>query len=84
MSGRKTFDRNSKVGRALGSLVAVAQKASVDTRQRVARIANLIENDEGDVMLSHKVESDLSVLMRDPKLNAPVVALRKALRAEAR
>jgi hypothetical protein len=32
-------------------------------------------------MLGHKVEQDLMFLLREAKLNASVVALRKALRA---
>jgi hypothetical protein len=81
MSPRPKFDRAGKVGRSLYTVVALSQKLNSDVRTRVARVRNLIENESDDPMLGHKVEQDLMFLLREAKLNASVVALRKALRA---
>lgn len=82
MSGQgEGLDPRSKAGRALSALIAASMKMTPETRARVARVRQLIDANVGDPGIAHKIEMDLGILMRDSKLNAHCVALRKALRA---
>jgi hypothetical protein len=80
VSGPVRLDPRGKVGRALFQLVDATMKMNSDVRTRVARVRNMVESHPGDPDVAGKVESDLGYLMRDPKLNAQVRLLRKALR----
>lgn len=82
MSGNSGgLDARSKAGRALSALIAASMKMTPETRARVARVRNMLDANADDPGIGHKIEMDLSILMRDSKLNAHCVALRKALRA---
>ncbi len=79
MTGKKGLDANSKLGRAVFQLLDATLKMSVETRTRAIRIRNLVEENPDDPMTRFKINPDLDALMRDPKLNAHVRALRKAM-----
>jgi len=73
------LDATSKVGRALFLLVDCSAKMAVEIRARVVRVRNLIEGAPADPMTRYKIESDLTFLMKEARLNPHVRALRKAM-----
>jgi len=79
VSGAKRLDPSSKLGRAVFRLLDSTMKMSAEVRTRVARVRNLVESDPDDPMTRFKIGPDLDALMRDPKLNAHVQAIRKAM-----
>ncbi|MCC6349258.1 MAG: hypothetical protein IT347_06665 [Candidatus Eisenbacteria bacterium] len=54
-------------------------KMPADVRARAVRIKNLIEVDPEDPMTRFKINPELDILMRDPKLNAQVRAVQRAM-----
>ena len=79
MSGHKPLDTRSKLGRAVFSLVDLSHKSTPDIRGRVARIRNLVEASPDDAMIKFKINADLDLLARDPRLASSILMLRKAL-----
>ena len=79
MSGLKPLDTRSKLGRAVFSLVDQSHKSTPDNRGRVARIRNLVEASPDDAMIKFKINADLDVLAKDPRLASTIMLLRKAL-----
>lgn len=79
MSRAKGLDPRSKLGRAVFQLVDATLKMHPEVRARAMRIKNLIDAEPDDPMTRFKVNPELDVLMRDPKLNAKVRAVQKAM-----
>lgn len=79
MSRHKGLDASSKLGRAVFQLVDATAKMHPDVRARAIRIKNLIDADPEDQMTRFKVNPELQILMRDPKLNAQVLAVQRAM-----
>ncbi len=77
--GKGGVDARSKLGRALFALVDASRKMPAETQGRVIRVRNAIEASPEDGLVRFAVKPDLDTLMRDPKLNAMVRALWKAL-----
>lgn len=76
---RKGLDPRGKLGRAVFQLVDATLKMHPEVRARAMRVKNFIEAEPDDPMTRFKVNPELDVLMRDPKLNAKVRAVQKAL-----
>lgn len=79
MSKRKGLDASSKLGRAIFQLVDATQKMNPEVRARAARIRNIVDADPDDQMTRYKIQPELQILMRDPKLNAQVLAIQRAM-----
>lgn len=79
MSRPKGLDPQSKLGRAVFQLVDATLKMHPEVRARATRIKNLIDAEPDDPMTRFKVNPELNVLMRDPRLNAKVRAVQKAM-----
>lgn len=79
MSARKGLDASTPLGRAIFRLIDSTTKMSVDVRTRAARIRNMVEAGIDDPMTRFKINPELDILMRDPKLNAQVRAIKKAM-----
>ena len=79
MSRPKGLDASSKLGRAVFQLVDATVKMHPEVRARAIRIKNVIDADPEDPMARFKVNPELDILMRDPKLNASVRAVQKAM-----
>jgi hypothetical protein len=54
-------------------------KMNGEVRTRVMRIKNIVDAAPDDQMTRYKINADLMILMRDPKLNAQVLAIQKAM-----
>jgi hypothetical protein len=79
VSPQKGLDASSKLGRAIFQLVDATAKLNPEIRARAARIRNIIEADPDDPMARFKINPELSILFREPKLNAQVRAVQKAM-----
>lgn len=79
MSRAKGVDPSSKLGRAVFQLVDATAKMDAEVRARAMRVRNIIEQDPDDPMARFKINPELDILIRDPKLNAAVRALRAAM-----
>ncbi len=79
MSRDRGLDASSKLGRAVFQLVDVTLKMHPEVRARAVRIKNLIESAPDDPMTRFKINPELDILMRDPKLNAAVRAVQRAM-----
>lgn len=79
MSQRKGLDPSSKLGRAIFQLLDATMKMPAEVRARAIRIRNLVDAEPDDQMTRFKINPDLQHLMRDPRLNAPVRAILKAM-----
>lgn len=79
MSQHKGLDPSSKLGRAVFLLVDATAKMTPEVRARALRIKNIIDVDPDDPMTRFKVNPELDILMRDPKLNAQVRAVQRAM-----
>lgn len=79
MSNRKGLDPSSKLGRAIFQLVDATMKMHPEVRARAARIRNMVDAAPDDQMTRFKINPELQILMRDPKLNAQVHAILKAM-----
>jgi hypothetical protein len=79
LSQRKGLDASSKLGRAVFQLVDATVKMPAEVRARAIRIKNIIDVDPDDPMTRFKVNPELDILMRDPKLNAQVRAVQRAM-----
>ena len=79
MSNRKGLDPSSKLGRAIFQLVDATMKMHPEVRARAARIRNMVDAAPDDQMTRFKINPELQILMRDPKLNAQVLAILKAM-----
>ncbi len=79
MSSKRGLDASSKLGRAIFALVDATLKMHPEVRARAVRIKNLVEADPDDPMARFKINPELDILMRDPKLNAKVRAVQKAM-----
>jgi hypothetical protein len=79
VSTRKGLDASSKLGRAIWRLVDSTMKMNGEVRTRVMRIKNLVDAAPDDQMTRYKINPDLMILMRDPKLNAQVLAIQRAM-----
>lgn len=79
MTQRKGLDPSSKLGRAVFQLVDATAKMKPEVRARALRIKNVIDIDPDDPMARFKVNPELDILMRDPRLNAQVRAVQRAM-----
>lgn len=79
MSKRKGLDPSSKLGRAIFQLVDATMKMHPEVRARAARIRNIVDAAPDDQMTRFKINPELQILMRDPKLNGQVLAILKAM-----
>ena len=79
MSTRKGLDPSSKLGRAIFQLVDATMKMHPEVRARAARIRNIVDAAPDDQMTRFKINPELQILMRDPKLNGQVLAILKAM-----
>lgn len=79
MSTAKGLDPSSKLGRAIFQLVDATVKMHPEVRARAVRIRNMVEIAPDDQMTRFKINPELQILMRDPKLNAQVRAVLKAM-----
>ena len=79
MSKHKGLDASSKLGRAIFQLVDATMKMSPEVRARAARIRNTVDAAPDDQMTRYKIQPDLQILMRDPKLNGQVLAIQRAM-----
>ncbi len=79
MSRKKGLDASSKLGRAVFQLVDATAKMHPEVRARALRVKNMIDVDPDDPMARFKVNPELDILMRDPKLNAQVRAVQRAM-----
>ncbi len=79
MTRPKGLDPSSKLGRAVFQLVDATIKMKPEVRARALRIKNMIDVDPDDPMTRFKVNPELDILMRDPKLNAQVRAVQRAM-----
>ena len=79
MSGQKGLDASSKLGRAIFALLDATFKMHPEIRARAIRIRNIVESAPDDQMTRFKISPDLSILMRDARLNAKVRAVEKAM-----
>ena len=79
MSRHKGLDASSKLGRAIFQLVDATAKMHPEVRARAMRIKNLVDTDPEDPMTRFKINPELSILMRAPKLNAQVLAVQRAM-----
>ena len=79
MSQHKGLDASSKLGRAIFYLVDATVKMNAEVRGRAIRIKNLVDAAPDDQMTRFKINPDLDILMRDSKLNAAVLAVRRAM-----
>jgi hypothetical protein len=75
----KGLDASSKLGRAIFQLVDVTIKMHPEVRARAIRIKNMVDAAPDDQMTRFKITPELNILMRDPKLNAAVRAVQKAM-----
>jgi hypothetical protein len=75
----KGLDASSKLGRAIFQLVDVTIKMHPEVRARAIRIKNMVDAAPDDQMTRFKINPELQILMRDPKLNAAVRAVLKAM-----
>jgi hypothetical protein len=78
-SGHKGLDATSKLGRAIFGLLDATFKMHPEIRARAIRIKNMVDAAPDDQMTRFKISSDLSILMRDARLNAKVRAIEKAM-----
>lgn len=79
MTQKKGLDASSKLGRAVYQLLDATVKMHPEVRARAIRIKNVIDANPEDPMTRFKVNSELDILMRDPKLNAQVRAIQRAM-----
>jgi hypothetical protein len=79
VSNRKGLDPSSKLGRAIFQLVDATMKMHPEVRARAARIRNMVDAAPDDQMTRFKINPELQILMRDPKLNGQVLAILKAM-----
>jgi hypothetical protein len=79
LSGHKGLDASSKLGRAIYQLVDATVKMKPDVRERAIRIKNLVDAAPDDQMTRFKINPELDILMRDARLNAHVLAIRRAM-----
>ena len=79
MTRSKGLDASSKLGRAVFQLVDTTVKMHPEVRARAIRIKNVIDAQPDDPMTRFKVNPELEILMRDPKLNAAVRAVQRAM-----
>lgn len=79
MSRKPGLDASSKLGRAVFQLVDATAKMHPEVRARAIRVKSMIEVDPEDPMTRFKVNPELDILMRDPKLNAQVRAVQRAM-----
>lgn len=79
MTRQKGLDASSKLGRAIFQLVDATLKMHPEVRARALRIKNAVDVAPDDPMTRFKVNPELNVLMRDPRLNAAVRAVQKAM-----
>lgn len=79
MSHKKGLDASSKLGRAIFQLVDATVKMHPEVRARAVRIKNMVDAAPDDQMTRFKINPELQILMRDPKLNAQVRAVMKAM-----
>ena len=75
----KGLDASSKLGRAIFQLVDVTIKMHPEVRARAIRIKNMVDAAPDDQMTRFKINPELQILMRDPRLNAQVRAVLKAM-----
>lgn len=75
----KGLDASSKLGRAIFQLVDATIKMHPEVRARAIRIKNMVDAAPDDQMTRFKINPELQILMRDPKLNAQVRAVLKAM-----
>lgn len=78
-STHKGLDASSKLGRAIFALVDATTKMHPEVRARAMRIKNMVDVDPDDPMTRFKINPELDILMRDPKLNAQVRAVQRAM-----
>jgi hypothetical protein len=76
---KKGLDPSSKLGRAIFQLVDATVKMHPEVRARAIRIKNMVDAEPEDQMTRFKINPELQILMRDPKLNAQVRAVLKAM-----
>lgn len=79
MSRKGGLDASSKLGRAIFQLVDATAKMHPEVRARAIRIKNVVDASPDDPMTRFKVNPELEILMRDPKLNAQVRAVQRAM-----
>ena len=75
----KGLDASSKLGRAIFQLVDATTKMHPEVRARAIRIKNMVDAAPDDQMTRFKINPELQILMRDPRLNAQVRAVLKAM-----
>jgi hypothetical protein len=79
LSTKKGLDPSSKLGRAIFQLLDATMKMPAEVRARAIRIRNLVDAEPEDQMTRFKINPELQILMRDPRLNASVRAILKAM-----
>jgi hypothetical protein len=79
VSRKQGLDASSKLGRAIFQLVDATAKMHPEIRARAMRIKNAVDVAPDDPMTRFRVNPELEILMRDPKLNAQVRAVQRAM-----